>query len=151
MAAVAAVAILRPVSHMHSSTAGGRRPRALLAPSAPDRGVPGHPVLSGCGDLIDDHGIGGHEPCRDDLRLLYFVSLEPDTGRLDHARLVPLQIHRMRLRHASATDAEWLHEVLARTSRTFGTCIALGPKGTLTVHAPQRGALGRTHRDPVTS
>lgn len=112
----------------------------------------GHPVLYGCGDLIDDYeGIGGHEQYRDDLRLLYFVSLEPDTGRLDHARLVPLQVHRMRLRHASGKDAEWLHEVLARTSRTFGTRITLGPKGTLTVHAPQRGALGRTHRHPVTS
>ncbi|MFE6847544.1 CapA family protein [Streptomyces sp. NPDC057686] len=101
----------------------------------------GHPVLYGCGDLIDDYeGIGGHEQYRDDLRLLYFVSLEPDTGRLDHARLVPLQAHRMRLRHASRKDAERVHEVLARTSRTFGTHITRAPEGTLTVHPPGRGA-----------
>ncbi|MFE9629497.1 CapA family protein [Streptomyces sp. NPDC006463] len=98
----------------------------------------GHPVLYGCGDLIDDYeGISGHEQYRDDLRLLYLVSLEPDTGRLDHARLVPLQAHRMRLRHASREDAGWLHEVLARTSRAFATHIAHDPEGTLTVRPPQ--------------
>ncbi|MER7467837.1 CapA family protein [Streptomyces sp. NPDC097981] len=112
----------------------------------------GHPVLYGCGDLIDDYeGIGGNEQYRDDLRLLYFVSLEPDTGRLDHARLVPLQAHQMRLRHAARKDAEWLHGVLARTSRTFGTHITLDPEGTLMVHPPQPGAPGRTQRDPITS
>ncbi|MFD9407599.1 CapA family protein [Streptomyces sp. NPDC059989] len=96
----------------------------------------GHPVLYGCGDLIDDYeGIGGHDRYRDDLRLLYFLSLEPDTGRLDHARLVPLQAHRMRLRHASREDSAWLHEVLARTSRTFGTHITRDPEGTFTVRA----------------
>ncbi|MFJ4780021.1 CapA family protein [Streptomyces sp. NPDC088762] len=96
----------------------------------------GHLVLYGCGDLVDDYeGIGGNERYRDDLRLLYFVSLEPDTGRLDHARLVPLQTHRMRLRHASREDCDWLHEVLVRTSRTFGTRITRGPDGSSTVHA----------------
>ncbi|WP_405676755.1 CapA family protein [Streptomyces sp. NBC_00868] len=98
----------------------------------------GHPVLYGCGDLIDDYeGIGGHEQYRDDLRLLYLISLEPDTGRLDHARLVPLQAHRMRLRHASREDTGWLHEVLARTSRAFATHITHDPEGTLTVRPPQ--------------
>ncbi|MFC9294826.1 CapA family protein [Streptomyces sp. NPDC057011] len=94
----------------------------------------GHPVLYGCGDLIDDYeGIGGNERYRDDLRLLYFLAVEPDTGRLDHARLVPLQAHRMRLRHASREDCAWLHEVLARTGRAFGTRLALDPEGALTV------------------
>ncbi|MEU9145557.1 CapA family protein [Streptomyces sp. NPDC048349] len=94
----------------------------------------GHPVLYGCGDLIDDYeGIGGHEQYRDDLRLLYLVALEPGTGRLDHARLVPLQAHRMRLRHASREDCGWLYEVLARTSREFGTLIALDREGDLAV------------------
>ncbi|MFG2981118.1 CapA family protein [Streptomyces sp. NPDC048258] len=98
----------------------------------------GHPVLYGCGDLIDDYeGIGGHEHYRDDLRLLHFISLEPDTGRLDHARLIPLQAHRMRLRHASREDCDWLHEVLARTSRAFGTDLTRDPEGTLTVHPPR--------------
>ncbi|MBT2408764.1 MULTISPECIES: CapA family protein [unclassified Streptomyces] len=98
----------------------------------------GHPILYGCGDLIDDYeGIGGQEQYRDDLRLLHFISLEPDTGRLDDARLIPLQAHRMRLRHASREDSDWLREVLARTSRAFGTHIARGPEGTITVHPLQ--------------
>lgn len=93
----------------------------------------GHPVLYGCGDLIDDYeGISGHERYRDDLRLLYFVSLEPDTGRLDHARLVPLQAHRMRLRHPSREDCDWLHAVLARTSRPFGTRVTRDAEATAT-------------------
>ncbi|MGR4881215.1 CapA family protein [Streptomyces sp. LARHCF249] len=107
----------------------------------------GHPVLYGCGDLIDDYeGIGGHERYRDDLRLLYLVALEPDTGRLDHARLVPLQAHRMRLRHASREDSGWLHGVLARTSRDFGTRITLDPEGFLIVHPVRPPA-----RPPVSS
>lgn len=100
----------------------------------------GRPVLYGCGDLIDDYeGIGGHERYRDDLRLLYLVALDPDTGLLDHARLVPLQAHRMRLRHASPEDRDWLHEVLAHSSREFGTRFTRDPEGALTVrpvHSP---------------
>ncbi|WP_374776923.1 CapA family protein [Streptomyces sp. NBC_01310] len=100
----------------------------------------GRPVLYGCGDLIDDYeGIGGHEQYRDDLRVLYFVVLEPDTGRLDHARLVPVQAHRMRLRRAAREDCDWLHEVLARTSRAFGTRITRDADGTTLTVRPPRG------------
>ncbi|MET9886475.1 CapA family protein [Streptomyces sp. NPDC006430] len=98
----------------------------------------GRPIFYGCGDLIDDYeGIGGNEQYRDDLRLLYFVALERDTGQFHHARFFPLQAHRMRLRRASREDSEWLHEVLARTSRAFGTRLALAPDGTFTVRPPQ--------------
>jgi poly-gamma-glutamate capsule biosynthesis protein CapA/YwtB (metallophosphatase superfamily) len=70
-------------------------------------------VLYGCGDLINDYeGIGGHDEYRDDLRLLYFASLERGNGRLTALRTVPLQAHRMRLRHASTADARWLRERL---------------------------------------
>ncbi|MBZ9594130.1 CapA family protein [Streptomyces yangpuensis] len=96
----------------------------------------GHPVLYGCGDLIDDYeGIGGHEQYRDDLRLLYLLRLEPDTGLLDDACLVPLQAHRMRLRRASRADADGLGEALTRAGRTFGTAVSRTPLGTLCVHA----------------
>ncbi|MCY0939311.1 CapA family protein [Streptomyces sp. H34-S4] len=100
----------------------------------------GRSILYGCGDLIDDYeGISGYERYRDDLRLLYLVSLEPDTGRLDHLRIIPLQAHRMRLRHASQEDTAWLHEVLARTSLGFGTRITRDEDGTL------RAEGGRLH------
>ena len=39
-------------------------------------------VLYRCGDCIDDYeGITGYENYRDDLRLLYFASIAPGTGR----------------------------------------------------------------------
>ena len=40
-------------------------------------------ILYGCGDLIDDYeGIGGYQKYRDDLRLLYFATVSPGTGRM---------------------------------------------------------------------
>jgi poly-gamma-glutamate synthesis protein (capsule biosynthesis protein) len=93
-------------------------------------------VLYGCGDLVDDYeGIGGHERYRDDLRLLYLVSVEPDTGRLAGVRMVPLQARRMRLEHASPEDTEWLGDVLDRCGREFGTRVDAGPDGTLTLRS----------------
>ncbi|MFE3659329.1 CapA family protein [Streptomyces sp. NPDC059165] len=81
-------------------------------------------VLYGCGDLIDDYeGIAGYERYRDDLRLLYFPSLDAETGELAALRIVPMQARRMRLQHASAADGGWLCEVLSRAGRPFGTVV----------------------------
>ncbi|MGV9932064.1 CapA family protein [Streptomyces olivaceoviridis] len=93
-------------------------------------------VLYGCGDLVDDYeGIGGYERYRDDLRLLYLVSVEPGTGRLTGLRLVPLQARRLRLEHASAEDTAWLRTVLDGYARALGTRVEHGDGGTLTVRA----------------
>ncbi|MFF9321938.1 CapA family protein [Streptomyces sp. NPDC014735] len=95
-------------------------------------------VLYGCGDLVDDYeGIGGYETYRDDLRMLYLVSVEADTGRLVDVRMVPLQARRMRLEPASPEDTEWLRAVLDRHSRAFGTRVDGGPDGTLTLRTPR--------------
>jgi poly-gamma-glutamate capsule biosynthesis protein CapA/YwtB (metallophosphatase superfamily) len=89
-------------------------------------------VLYGCGDLIDDYeGITGHEAYRDELRLLYFVSVEPGTGKLVGLRMVPMRARRMRLWHASSSDAAWLRRVLDRVSRDFGSRFDLEPDGAL--------------------
>lgn len=91
-------------------------------------------VLYGCGDLVDDYeGIGGYRRYRDDLRLMFLVTAEPDTGRLDNLRLVPLRARRMRLWRAPHEDAEWLRSVLDRISRDFGTRVCAGPHGTFGV------------------
>jgi poly-gamma-glutamate capsule biosynthesis protein CapA/YwtB (metallophosphatase superfamily) len=88
-------------------------------------------ILYGCGDLINDYeGIGGYETFRDDLRLMYFVSIE--SGELTSLRMVPMRARRMRLEHASRDDTEWLHQALNDVSRDFGTQI--DANGTLTVH-----------------
>jgi poly-gamma-glutamate capsule biosynthesis protein CapA/YwtB (metallophosphatase superfamily) len=87
-------------------------------------------VLYGCGDFIDDYeGIAGYEPYRDDLRLLFLVTLDSDSGALVEARMVPLQARRMRLEHASTTDVGWLQAQLDRVSHPYGTSIVRGPFG----------------------
>ena len=88
-------------------------------------------VLYGCGDLINDYeGIGGDERFRGDLRLLYLARLDP-AGRLEELRMVPLQSQQMRLRLAMGTDAKWLHRVLRKASRRFGSRIDLEPDANL--------------------
>jgi poly-gamma-glutamate synthesis protein (capsule biosynthesis protein) len=99
-------------------------------------------VLYGCGDFIDDYeGITGYEQYRDDLRPLYLLSVEPDTGRLADLRIIPLQARRMRLWHASHQDCGWLRSVLDEVSRGFGSRIDSGPDGTLALRRPRERQL----------
>jgi poly-gamma-glutamate synthesis protein (capsule biosynthesis protein) len=98
----------------------------------------GRLILYGCGDLIDDYeGIGGYESYRDDLRLLYFASVDPGTGRLAHLHMVPMRARQMRLHHAPAEDAGHLRDVLAGISGRFGSRIHLESDHSL--HLPAAG------------
>ncbi|GAA2495562.1 CapA family protein [Streptomyces gobitricini] len=93
-------------------------------------------VLYGCGDFIDDYeGITGYEQFRDDLRLLYLVTVEPDAARAPGVRIVPMQARRMRLHHASGEDREWLRGTLDRVSRGFGVRVGLDADGAMTVRS----------------
>jgi poly-gamma-glutamate capsule biosynthesis protein CapA/YwtB (metallophosphatase superfamily) len=48
------------------------------------------PIIYGCGDFLNDYeGIRSHEEFRGDLGLMYFVSSDPQTGRLLELRMVP--------------------------------------------------------------
>lgn len=79
-------------------------------------------ILYGCGDFINDYeGIGGYEEFRDDLRLLYFATVEPGTGSLVRLRLAPMQARQMRLHHAAEEDREELRTLLNRISHGFGS------------------------------
>jgi poly-gamma-glutamate capsule biosynthesis protein CapA/YwtB (metallophosphatase superfamily) len=96
-------------------------------------------ITYGCGDLINDYeGISGHREYRDDLRLLYFVAVEPGSGRFHDLRITPMRARRMRLETAADADSRWLHEVLGRISREYGAHTDREPDGTLTVR-PSRG------------
>lgn len=89
-------------------------------------------ILYGCGDFIDDYeGITGHGEYRDDLRLLYFASVEAATGRLVQLRMTPMQARQMRLQHASSEDAEYLRDVLDQISHPYGARVDLTSDGTL--------------------
>jgi poly-gamma-glutamate capsule biosynthesis protein CapA/YwtB (metallophosphatase superfamily) len=95
-------------------------------------------ILYGCGDFIDDYeGIGGYEKYREDLRLLYFASVEPDTGRLVRLRMVPMQARQMRLCHASSEDTEQVRILLNGISHRFGSQVQLIGGGVLELVRPR--------------
>jgi poly-gamma-glutamate capsule biosynthesis protein CapA/YwtB (metallophosphatase superfamily) len=86
----------------------------------------GKPILYGCGDFLNDYeGISGYEEFRGDLSLMYFVTLDVATGELVNLMMVPMQIKRFRLSHASPKDALWLQQILDRESRLLGTKVGL--------------------------
>ncbi len=79
-------------------------------------------VVYGCGDFINDYeGISGYEAFRGDLGLMYFPTLDADTGRLLRLELVPTQMKRLRVQRASASDSRWLRALLDSEGRRFGT------------------------------
>lgn len=83
-------------------------------------------ILYGCGDFLNDYeGISGYEEFRDDLVLMYLVSLGTSTGSLVACELVPFQIKNFQLNVASIEDAHWLKDVLDRESEAFGTKVTL--------------------------
>jgi poly-gamma-glutamate synthesis protein (capsule biosynthesis protein) len=64
---------------------------------------------------------------------MYFLTIDPASGRLSRLWMVPMQMRRFRLQRASAQDTGWLREVLDRESRPFGSRVAMGPGGELEV------------------
>ncbi len=79
-------------------------------------------VVYGCGDFINDYeGISGYEAFRGDLGLMYFPTLDADTGRLLRLELVATQMKRMRVQRASAADSRWRRALLDREGWRFGT------------------------------
>ncbi|HEX6135538.1 MAG TPA: CapA family protein [Longimicrobiales bacterium] len=81
----------------------------------------GRPILYGCGDFLDDYeGIRGYEEYRDDLVLMYFPTLDPDSGRLIRLEMEPLRIRNFRLSTPSSADRAWLCATLGRECRRFG-------------------------------
>jgi poly-gamma-glutamate capsule biosynthesis protein CapA/YwtB (metallophosphatase superfamily) len=94
----------------------------------------GRPILYGCGDFINDYeGISGHEAYRGDLSLMYFLKIDPASGKLSRLWMVPMQMRRFRLQRASAQDNRWLREILDRESRLLGSRVEMGPDGDLEV------------------
>ncbi|MTI29513.1 CapA family protein [Xanthovirga aplysinae] len=82
------------------------------------------PILYGCGDFIDDYeGIRGYEEFRDDLSLIYLLTMEPSTGYLLELRMVPMHTKHFKINRASKSDTDWLEEVLSREGKPLGTSV----------------------------
>ena len=69
--------------------------------------------------------ISGHEAFRDDLGSIYFVTVDPLTGRLDRLRMTPTQVRNFWVSRASGTDALWLQDTLNRKGIALGTRVDL--------------------------
>ncbi|WNG28559.1 CapA family protein [Cystobacter fuscus] len=102
------------------------------------RGIEIHrerPILYGCGDFLNDYeGIRDNEGFRGDLTLMYFVTLEPTSGRLLSFRMTPMRVRRFQVCRASSADAGWLRGILDREGRQFGTRVTLEGDGSLRLH-----------------
>jgi poly-gamma-glutamate capsule biosynthesis protein CapA/YwtB (metallophosphatase superfamily) len=92
----------------------------------------GKPIIYGAGDFLNEYeGIGGYEHFRPDLVLMYFVSVDPATGKLIHLQMTPMQIMHFKVNRASSADALWLTDVLNREGEQFGTRAEINPDGIL--------------------
>ncbi len=78
-------------------------------------------IFYGCGDLLNDYeGLSGYREFRGDLALMYFPTLEADSGRLLGLGMIPTQTRRLRINKASPEDARWLAERMDRECSRFG-------------------------------
>ena len=107
------------------------------------------PIIYGCGDFLNDYeGIGGYGEFRDDLAMMYFVSMEPASGGLVELRMIPMQIKHFRLNHASKEDMTWLSETLNREGAQFGSRAEWGADNSLDLRWSQpNDSLGDNIRD----
>jgi poly-gamma-glutamate capsule biosynthesis protein CapA/YwtB (metallophosphatase superfamily) len=89
-------------------------------------------ILYGCGDFINDYeGIACYEAYRSDLRLMYFLNVDPSSGKLLRLGMVPMQMRGFRLNRASVEDTRWLRDMLDREGRRLGSRVEAGPDGGL--------------------
>ena len=83
-------------------------------------------ILYGCGDFLNDYeGIGGYEEYRGDLSLMYFVKIDPASGKLSQLQMIPTQIKRFRVIRASMDDTLWLKNILNREGNRLDTRVIL--------------------------
>lgn len=81
-------------------------------------------IIYGCGDFLDDYeGITGHEHFRDDLALMYFVEINPETGKLVGLKMVPTQTKHLRVNNAPEQGIGWLHETMKRECKKLGSLV----------------------------
>lgn len=99
------------------------------------------PILYGCGDFLTDYeGIRGYERFRDDLALIYLVTIDSSSGKLVRFEMVPFQMKRFRLHRASEEDTKWLEKMFNREGHPFGTWVELKEDLSLALRWDEQGA-----------
>lgn len=89
------------------------------------------PILYGCGDFLNDYeGITAHAGYRDDLPLMYLVTLDAG-GELERLEVLPFVLERFSLRRAPRSDTLWVRDMLTREGARFGTRAELAGDGRL--------------------
>ena len=94
----------------------------------------GKPILYGCGDFLNDYeGIGSYQQYRGELALMYFVNMEPSTGKLMSLEMIPTQVKRFQIHRATPQDAQWLTELLQRECGQFGVSVHINADQTISL------------------
>lgn len=82
----------------------------------------GRLILYGCGDLINDYeGIGTQGHFDPSAVCLYFAQVSRETGRLCQLEIVPMQLRRLRLAHATPAARRSLQSLFDTEGRKFNT------------------------------
>jgi poly-gamma-glutamate capsule biosynthesis protein CapA/YwtB (metallophosphatase superfamily) len=90
----------------------------------------GNLIMYGCGDFLNDYeGIEGYEQYRDDLTVMYFPSVDPQTGKLITLVMTPMQIRKFRLNQPTEQDRSWLGARLDRECHRFGAKVGAAEGG----------------------
>jgi poly-gamma-glutamate synthesis protein (capsule biosynthesis protein) len=83
-------------------------------------------ILYGCGDFLDDYeGIEGYGEFRGDLGMMYFPTVDTNTGHLIQLLMSPTRVKNLRINKPSQTEVKWLSDTLNREGKQFGTRVEL--------------------------
>ncbi len=87
-------------------------------------------IIYGSGDFINDYeGIDGYEEFRGDLSLMYFVSMDMESGNVTDVTMIPTEIHHLQVHRASPENAEWLTNTMKRECRKLGSRVIIKEDG----------------------
>ncbi len=79
-------------------------------------------IIYGAGDWVNDYeGISGYEGYRGDLSLMYFPSINVETGNLAELRCVPTRIRHLQVQKASDSEVQWMYDMMHRECSKLGT------------------------------
>ena len=65
---------------------------------------------------------------------MYFITLNPLTGKLLRLEMTPMQIKRFRLNRPSDADVRWLQSTLDQESKKLGAAVELTEGNRLRLH-----------------